>query len=201
MRLTGRGRLLWGIIGIAVLTGGVVWAVHAASARSAPAASSLAAATASSPGGSPGSGKATASTRKVSASNGRALPAYPAWCCSATGPLGLTVSGQATVRAGGSAAGASAIARAIADATTQARAAARAAGISLGRVVNMQVSAPSYPYPLPMAAGQAGRSTGAPGVSGTTPGPSAVACPVRPQDPSYACASTYASVTITWAIA
>lgn len=194
MRLTGRGRLLWGVIGIAVLIGGVVLAVHAASARSAPAAGSLAAATASSPGGSLGTGK-------VVASNGHALPTYPAWCCSAAGPVGLTVTGQATVRAGGSAARTSAIAKAIADATGQARAAARAAGVSLGRVVNMQVSAPSYPYPLPMAAGQAGSSTGAPGASGTSPGPSAVTCPVRPEDPSYACASTYASVTITWAIA
>ena len=92
------------------------------------------------------------------------------------------------------------------------RAAASAAGISLGRVINMQVSAPYYPYPLPMgaAAGRAACIAGAPGATGATgatgvsasggAGTSAVPCPDLSQCPGYPCVSTYASVTITWAI-
>jgi hypothetical protein len=200
MRLTGHTRLSWGILGIAVLIAGVVGATRAASAQSAATGGLLAVASAFQPSGHlGGAGKAIAG-------KSRALMPDPV-CCSAGRPLGLTVTGQATVRAAGSAAKASAIAKAVADAAAQAKTAARAAGISLGPVINMQVSAPYYPYPLAMgtAGGRAGNGTGTPGApsmgSLAAAGASAVPCPGLSQDPSYPCVSTYASVTITWAIA
>ena len=201
MRLTGHTRLSWGILGIAVLMAGVVWATRAASVQSAPAGGLLAVASAAQPNGHLG-GAGTAI-----AGESRALIPGPVWCCSAGSPLGLTVTGQATVRAAGSAARASAIAKAVADAAGQAKAAASAAGISLGRVINIQISSPYYPYPLAMGAagGGAGNGAGTPGApsmgSSTAGGASAVPCPGLSQDPSYPCVSTYASVTITWAIA
>ena len=199
MRVTGRARWCWGIIAITVLMAGVVWATRAASAQSSP----PAVASGSEPNANlTGAGKVIVSKRS-------AMP-YPLGCCAAASPPGVTATGQATVRAAGSAARASAIARAVADAAGQAKAAASAAGISLGRVIDMQVSAPYYPYRLPpgAAVGRAGCITGAPGATGAPgvspsagAGTSAVSCPDLSQCPGYACVSTYASVTITWAIA
>jgi hypothetical protein len=200
MRLTGHTRLSWGILGIAVLTAGVVWATRAAPTQSAPAGGPPAVAGASASGGNlDGAGAAIAG-------KSTALTPDPVWCCSAGSPLGLTVTGQATVRAAGSAARVSAIGKAIADAAGQAKAAASAAGISLGRIINMQVSAPYYPYPLAVGAagGVAGNGTGPPGApsvgSPAAAGASAVPCSGPSRDPGYRCVSTYASVTITWAI-
>ena len=204
MRVTGRARSFWGIIAIAVLMAGVVWATRAASAQPSPPLSPPHVARGSEPTAN------LAGAGKVITSKSSALMSYPVGCCAAGSPLGLTVTGQATVQAAGTAAKASAIARAIADAAGQAKAAASAAGISLGRVINMQVSAPYYPYPLPMGAagGRAACITGAPGATGTPgvsasggTGTSAVPCPGLSQCPGYLCVSTYASVTITWAIA
>jgi hypothetical protein len=202
MRVT--GRVFWGIIAITVLMAGVVWATRAASAQPSPPVSPPPAASASEPTAN------LARAGKVIVSKSSALMSYPVGCCAAGSPLGLTVTGQATVRTAGTAARASAIARAVADAAGQAKAAASAARISLGRVINMQVSAPYYPYPLPMGAavGRAACIAGAPGATGATgvsasggAGTSAVPCPDLSQCPGYPCVSTYASVTITWAIA
>jgi Protein of unknown function (DUF541) len=122
----------------------------------------------------------------------------PGWCCIDGTAHGITVTGTADVHGRGDAARDDAIARAVADANDQAKAAADAAGITLGAVVDMQVSAPQYPYAVPMAesssGGAAGDSSGAPGV----------ACP------QSACSGGVmqpmpfvlnVTVTITWAIA
>jgi Protein of unknown function (DUF541) len=205
MRVTGRARWCSGIIAITVLMAGVVWVTRAASAQSSPPVSSPPVASGFEPNAHlAGAGKVIAGRSSAVASW------YPVGCCAAASPLGVTTTGQATVRAAGSAARASAIARAVADAANQAKAAASAAGISLGRIIDMQVSAPYYPHPLPpgAAAGRAACITGAPGATGA-PGVSAsagagtpaVSCPDLSQCPGYPCVSTYASVTITWAIA
>jgi hypothetical protein len=181
---------------------GVGWATRAASAQPSPVSSP--AASASEPTAN------LADAGKAIVSKSPALMSYPVGCCAAGSPLGLTVTGQATVRAAGTAARASAIARVVADAAGQAKAADGAAGISLGRVINMQVSARYYLYALPMgaAAGKATCSAGATGATGATgvsasggAGISAVPCPDLSQCPGYSCVSTYASVTITWALA
>jgi uncharacterized protein YggE len=107
--------------------------------------------------------------------------------------------------AGASAAArASAIARAAADAESQAKAAAKGAGISLGRIINVDVSGPSYLYPLPLGAAA---NAGLPGGTSAAPGSSGAASPGRPIPACragspwpYPGASTYATVTITWAI-
>jgi hypothetical protein len=90
----------------------------------------------------------------------------PTWCCPSSGTVpGLTTYGQAVVKERGQAARDAAIAEAVNDATDQAHAAADAAGITLGAIIDMQVSAtPDYYAPLPEA--NAG-STGIP----TTPNP------------------------------
>ena len=105
------------------------------------------------------------------------LASYP-WCCSSA--PGVTSTGQATVHGQGPAARNQAIARAVADATAQAQSAASAAHITLGAIVDMQVSAPPNVYPVAM-----GSASGGTDPSGPTPVP----------------AETFASVTITWAIA
>jgi hypothetical protein len=74
----------------------------------------------------------------------------------------------------------------------------------------MQISAPYYPYPLPLGAA-IGQASGATGVGGAPSAPgwssasgastSATPCPDGSQCPGYPAASTYATVTITWAIA
>ena len=187
MRRISSARLTWAILGVLVLMA-AVWAVRAGQARPAPAASpALAATTSVSSSRIPGT---------VSAA-GIALP-YP--CCPAGNPPGLTVTGQATVHGTGQAARTGAIAKAAADAAGQAKAAASAAGISLGRIINMQVSAANYPYPLPMGAASSGAGAvgGGPGTSGgSTP---AVPCADTSPCPGYPPASTSATVTVTWAI-
>ena len=129
------------------------------------------------------------------------------WCCvNGSGP-GITVTGQATVHGRGTTARDDAIARAVADATDQANAAAHAAGITLGSIVDMQVSAPPYPYAIP-AVGAAGAEPGSSGsVSSGSSGTSVASGPMCPM--SAPCApvgimlpyQVDASVTITWSIA
>jgi hypothetical protein len=152
----------------------------------------------------------------------RSVMAPVSWCCSGTSPSGLTVTGQASVRGQGKEARDSAITQAVADATDQAEAAAQAAGITLGKIVDLQVSSSGYPYPM-TATGSAGAAEGA-GGSGTIvcrpggcsesgggvacPGtaacaPTAIACGDSAPCPTTiapAPVETFASVTITWAI-
>lgn len=192
-----RSRLLWVALGAVVLLGAAVWAgrVTASPAAAGP----LPAAVTGLP-----QGRAAGA---VTTGRGSPLISYPTWCCSTGSPLGLTVTGQATARGTGSAARVTAIARATADAAGQAKAAAGAAGIALGKIVNMQVSASSYPYPVPL-----GAASGTPGPAGSTTGPAVAGgqggapspglmCPEAAQCPGYPGASTSATVTITWAIA
>jgi len=122
-----------------------------------------------------------------------------AWCCPNGGLTGLTVTGQASVHGQGTSARDTAIAQAIADATDQAKAAAGAAGLSLGRILSLQVSAPPYVYPTGMEASDSGVSPPAEGSSGG----SGVACPVSSPCPPIgmpARVESFASVTITWSI-
>jgi len=134
------------------------------------------------------------------------------WCCANGTDPGLTVTGQATVHGQGTAARTTAIARAVADAKAQADAAASAAGISLGAIVSMQVDAP-YPYAVPLSGIASAPAEAAPGApntaaaagsatSGAASGSATAVCPFRaPRTPVGIAAQTYASVTITWAIA
>lgn len=207
MRDISPARLAWGILGIVVLLGAAVGVTLAASARPSLAANSTSLATSHGAGAAVNTSNAGAfadiGTHIASASISSPTDSYPTWCCSAGNPLGLTITGQAAARGSDTAARDSAIARAVADAEAQAKAAAQEAGISLGRIINIEVSAPYYPYPLPLGAAGAGSATGppaAPGVSGA-PGsgaPTSV-CATRSQCP-YPVVNTYASVTVTWAI-
>jgi hypothetical protein len=152
----------------------------------------------------------------------RSVMAPVSWCCSGTSPSGVTVTGQASVKGQGKDARDSAITQAVADATDQAETAANAAGITLGKIVDIQVSSSGYPYPM-TAAGSAG-AEGSAGASGTfvcrpggcsesgggvaCPGtaacvPTAIACGDSAPCPTTiapAPVETFASVTITWAI-
>jgi hypothetical protein len=151
-------------------------------------------------------GADTASTAGIT--TGIALPprgvptdgALPiAWCCPNGGLTGLTVTGQASVHGQGTSARDAAIAQAVADATDQAKAAAAAAGLSLGRIVDLQVSAPPYAYPMGMEASGSGFSPPGGGASGG----SGVACPESSPCPPIATpvrVESFASVTITWSI-
>jgi Protein of unknown function (DUF541). len=130
----------------------------------------------------------------------------PVWCCVDGQTPGLTVTGEGQVHGRGTDARDAAIARAVADATDQAKAAADAAGVTLGAIVDMQVSSPQYPYAVPEAvsgssipgppadAGSSGASAGAPG--GACPMTTSCDGPIVMPVPFAA----YASVTITWAI-
>ena len=91
--------------------------------------------------------------------------AAPAWCCGSSGSVpGLTTYGQANMDGQGQTARDAAIAAAVKDATAQATVAADAAGITLGPIIDMQVSAmPSY-YPMPMAGTTSGTATGTSGI-------------------------------------
>lgn len=188
-----RARLLWGAFGVVVLITAIVWATHAqtAPAQAAPARAAYARAASAAVSQGPAAGTVRASTRSP-------MLSYPVPCCSAGNPLGLTLTGQAVVRGAGTAARVAAITKAVADAAGQAKAVAGRAGISLGRIINVQVSASDYPYPLPMGAA-AGGTGGAPGVSGASA--CATPCPGAAQCPPYPCASTTATVTVTWVIA
>ncbi len=113
--------------------------------------------------------------------------AAPAWCCGTSGYVpGLTTYGQATVDTEGSAARDAAIAAAVQDATSQAHAAADAAGITLGAIIDMQVSATPYYYPMMGVASGSGSSPGSAGGTGMEPAPDMYLGSV--------------SVTITWAL-
>jgi Protein of unknown function (DUF541) len=121
------------------------------------------------------------------------------WCCSRSGP-GLTATGQASVSGQGTNGRDQAIAQAVADATNQATAAADAAGVTLGRILDMQVSA--Y-MAYPCVAGEAGDTA----IAGQTA--NGRASPpngtVGSYEPSVACPAqsgveSYATVTMTWSI-
>jgi hypothetical protein len=124
-------------------------------------------------------------------------------------PQGVTATGQASVRGQGTAVRDQAIRQAVADARDQAETAAQAAGVTLGQVIDMQVSAPGYPYPL---AGEATQGSAAPtpvpapsAVPGSTtcsPPPTCIVPPSKPvPGPIPIPTGTFVSVTVTWAIA
>ena len=165
------------------------------------------AASAAGPAGSPAAvgGVAAApvgyNTARTLGAAAQASPAaaYPVWCCSGGNPRGLTVTGQGMAHSANASARQAAIARAVGDARSQAAVAAKAAGVSLGRVINLQVSAPYYPYPLPMGAAGAATGSSAPGTAAPGANQPAVDCPVNaPCACPAACVS--ATVTVTWAI-
>jgi hypothetical protein len=128
----------------------------------------------------------TVSPPEVAVSSGIA---GPVWCCGTSGVVpGLTTFGQATVDGQDPAARDAAVAAAVQDAMAQANAAADAAGIQLGAIIDMQVSATPYYYPM-LGAGSSAGSPGGVGVGGTEPAPAS---------------DTYlgsVSVTVTWSIA
>jgi hypothetical protein len=70
-------------------------------------------------------------------------------CCGIRSALGVTATGQASVKGSGANVRVQAIRQAVADAKDQAEAAASAAGIKLGQVLDIQISSSGYPYPLP----------------------------------------------------
>lgn len=203
MRGVGGNRLAWGILGVVALVAAIaVGLTLAATARAAPAASPSVGAMTVRTGGGVAASPAGPAIGGVSPGSDPNAPSA-AWCCSAASPPGLTATGQAVV-AGASAARSSAIARAAADAVSQAKAAAHGAGISLGRIINVAVSVPGYPYPLPIgAAARASLPAGTPGApdgSGpVSPGGPVPACPAGSPCP-YPRARNYVTVTITWAI-
>lgn len=121
--------------------------------------------------------------------------AAPAWCCGSTGSIpGLTTYGQANMDGQGQTARDAAIAAAVKDATAQATAAAEAAGITLGPIIDMQVSAmPNY-YPMPMAGTTSGTGTA---TSGSSPGSSGTGG-MGPAPVQY---FGSVSVTMTWSLA
>jgi len=203
MRGVGGNRLAWGILGVVALVAAItVGLILAATARAAPAASPSVGAMAVRTGGGVAADPAGPATGSVSPGSGPHAPSA-AWCCSAASPPGLTATGQAVVP-DASAARSSAIARAAADAVSQAKAAAHGAGIFLGRIINVAVSAPGYPYPLPI--GAAARA----GLPASTPAASNGSGAASPEGPTPACpagstclyprARIYVMVTITWAI-
>jgi Protein of unknown function (DUF541) len=119
--------------------------------------------------------------------------AMPAWCCGTSGGVvpGLTTVGQATMDGQGQDARDAAIAAAVKDATAQANAAADAAGIHLGALIDMQVSAMPYYYPIGMASDVSGTTPGAPGGTG-----GAETKPAPTPDPYFGSVS----VTMTWSL-
>jgi len=137
--------------------------------------------------GSAGVGTATAvSAPDVAVASGIAAPA---WCCGGSGVVpGLTTFGQATVEGQDPAARDAAIAAAVQDAMAQANAAAGAAGIQLVAIIDMQVSATPYYYPMVGEASGSGSSPGSPGGDGTEPVPA----------PDVYLGSV--SVTVTWSL-
>jgi hypothetical protein len=139
--------------------------------------------------GSTGVGVATATTVSPDVAVGSSIAA-PAWCCGASGAVpGLTTFGQATVEGQDPAARDAAIAAAVQDAMAQANVAADAAGIQLGPIIDMQVSATPYYYPMMGAASGSGSSPGSPGgAGGMEPAPA----------PDMYLGSV--SVTVTWSL-
>lgn len=115
--------------------------------------------------------------------------AMPEWCCGTSGGTvpGLTTFGQATMDGQGQDARDAAIAAAVKDATAQANAAADAAGINLGAIVDMEVSAMPYSYPIGIASDASGTPPAAGGAE-TKPAPT--------PDPYFGSVS----VTMTWSL-
>jgi hypothetical protein len=152
----------------------------------------VAAATALGQTTSPHEPSGSAQAAQSSAVSGAAI-AEPAWCCTTGSVPGITVTGQATIKDESTAARDAAIAEAVADATDQAQAAAGAAGAQLGEVLDIQVSAMPFVYPMMEAAPQPGVAVGS-GTSsgGADPGATGPDAPVQYQGS--------ATVTITWAI-
>jgi Protein of unknown function (DUF541) len=124
----------------------------------------------------------------------------PAWCCIDGTSHGVTVTGVGSVHGRGDDARDAAIARAVADATDQAKTAADAAGVTLGAVVDMQVSAPMYPFAVPEAASGSADSA----VSSTTSVEPGAMCPMTTCGDGGSAPMPFVpsvSVTITWSIA
>jgi Protein of unknown function (DUF541) len=136
-----------------------------------------------------GTGGATAIGVSTSASSVGYGTAMPSWCCGGgTGMVpGLTTSGQAVMQGQGQDARDTAIAAAVKDATAQANVAAGAAGIQLGAIIDMQISAMPYYYPVAQDIGGGVVSSGTPGAESTKPG----------MAPDY---MGSVSVTITWSL-
>ncbi len=128
-------------------------------------------------------------------------PSYP-WCCSGGSLPGLTVTGQASVNGQGTSGRDQAIAKAVADATDQATAAASAARVTLGRILDMQVSA-SVAYPCPLVGEVGGTGTAGPTASGggsSAPQGTVGSCEPSVPCPAQPCVGSYATVTMTWSI-
>ena len=124
------------------------------------------------------------------------------WCCDGASGPGLTVTGQASVNGQGANGRDQAIAQAVADATDQATAAAEAADVTLGRVIDMQVSA-FMPYPCPVAGEVGGTAIAGPTANGggSSPSQGAIAeCEPSVPCPAQPCTGAYATVTMTWSI-
>jgi hypothetical protein len=137
---------------------------------------------------------------------------FPSYVISSNGTLaGVTATGQASVKGDGKAVRDEAIRQAVADALEQAQAAAAAGGVTLGKVIDMQISSPGYPYPLieraapASGSAEAGSGTGIAGGAAVTvsPCPPEATC-VEPQvvpKPVPAVPQvTFVSVTVTWSI-
>jgi hypothetical protein len=114
-------------------------------------------------------------------------------CCGIRSALGVTATGQASLKGSGVQVRDQAIRQAVADAKDQAEAAAGAAGIKLGQILDMQISSSGYPYPLAREGVAYGRGSVAP----SPPCASGAAC----AQPIAIPAETFVSVTVTWAIA
>src|SRR5215469_10810310 len=103
MRGVSGNRLAWAILGGVVLIGSTVGLTLAATAPSAPAASSPVVATSAGTRGGMASG--TASTTGLAGPATGAVAqgsgATPVWCCSAGSPLGVTATGQAAALGAG----------------------------------------------------------------------------------------------------
>ena len=148
-----------------------------------------------------------AASRPESPQAGSTISSAPtiSMCCPGYSSSGLTTSGQASVRGQGTAARDAAITKAVADATDQAKTAANAAGITLGAIIDMQVSSPYFAYPMGVsssgseAVASSGSGTAVP-VGGALGFPSSGSAPGAPMLPAPAQVQTFASVTITWSI-
>jgi hypothetical protein len=125
---------------------------------------------------------------------------------------GVTATGQASVKGQGTQVRDQGIEQAVADAKDQAQTAARAAGVTLGSVIDIQVSAPGYPYPYALGEGVSGEAvpSGKPVIVPGT-GPVATPClgtaycvapdPAKVSPPVAVPVETFVSVTMTWSIA
>jgi hypothetical protein len=127
-------------------------------------------------------------------------PSFP--CCIGSSGPGLTVTGQASVNAQGTNGRDQAIAQAVGDATDQATAAADAAGVTLGRILDMQVYASvAYPCPVPSEVGGTAIAGPTANGGGSSPSPGTVgSCEPSVSCPAQPCVGTYGSVTMTWSI-